>query len=251
MPGSTEPTPTPAHTPSPAPATTGVPAERPSSLAAAVVSSPMTAVDGSIAVAPVAADSVLAVDFGKLSAAGFSGLQSAFSQVKKDPVASVDAAFLAPCVIWRAGSATGSATAHGHDDEPPAKAGRLGVLEDLRTYRPTPEGPRRVRAHATLAWVRYPNARKSLLLLVKPGITEDLPPDLLNYQRANPDFPQQSTLHQFFDEAQWESYRKLGERIAAALFAPASSGAGKWSPHQFCRLPEQPPDAPQAAAGDS
>ena len=166
-------------------------------------------------------------------------------------LASVDAAFLAPCVIWRAGSATGSATAHGHDDEPPAKAGRLGVLEDLRTYRPAPEGPRRVRAHATLAWVRYPNARKSLLLLVKPGITEDLPPDLLNYQRANPDFPQQSTLDQFFDEAQWESYRKLGERIAAALFAPASSGAGKWSPHQFCRLPEQPPDAPQAAAGDS
>ena len=73
--------------------------------------------------------------------------------------------------------------------------------------------------------------QRSLLLLIKPGITDDLPADLLNYQRANPDFPHQSTLDQFFDEAQWESYRKLGELIATRIFAECD--AGKWSPHQM------------------
>jgi len=56
------------------------------------------------------------------------------------------------------------------------------------------------------------------MLFIKPGITGDLPADLLNYQRGQPSFPQQTTLDQFFDEAQWESYRKLGETIAAELF---------------------------------
>jgi len=38
-----------------------------------------------------------------------------------------------------------------------------------------------------------------------------MPPDLAGYASANVPFPQQPTGDQFFDEAQWESYRKLGE----------------------------------------
>jgi hypothetical protein len=49
------------------------------------------------------------------------------------------------------------------------------------------------------------------LLWVKPSLVPDLPPDLATYSLANPAFPQQSTSNQFFDESQWESYRKLGE----------------------------------------
>jgi len=41
---------------------------------------------------------------------------------------------------------------------------------------------------------------------------------LTNYHSANPAFPQQSTAEQFFDEAQWESYRRLGQHIAEKVF---------------------------------
>jgi hypothetical protein len=37
---------------------------------------------------------------------------------------------------------------------------------------------------------------------------------VLDYRRENPSFPHQTTLDQFFDEAQFEAYRKLGETAA-------------------------------------
>ena len=40
--------------------------------------------------------------------------------------------------------------------------------------------------------------------------------------KANPAFPQEPTSDQFFDEAQWESYRSLGEYIAGRVLAPAA-----------------------------
>ena len=163
-------------------------------------------------------------------------------------LASVDPAFLAPCVVWRSWSAPGQPRTQERDAEPPARMGRIGVLDDLRPTAATPSVPRRVRAQAALAWVTYPNQQKSLLLLIKPGLTPDLPSDLLNYQRAHPEFPQQSTLDQFFDEAQWESHRKLGECIATALFAPAALDSGQWSPSQFCRPPQSTSPAPPGPA---
>jgi hypothetical protein len=33
---------------------------------------------------------------------------------------------------------------------------------------------------------------------------------LLGYKGANPDFPDDSTVNQFFDEARFEAYRQLG-----------------------------------------
>jgi hypothetical protein len=55
------------------------------------------------------------------------------------------------------------------------------------------------------------------LLIVKPNLHEALDKDILAYARRNPSFPQQSTADQFFDEAQWESYRRLGEDFGLAL----------------------------------
>jgi hypothetical protein len=37
------------------------------------------------------------------------------------------------------------------------------------------------------------------------------------YKSAYPYFPQETTLDQFFDEAQWESHRKLGRQIAEQI----------------------------------
>ena len=50
------------------------------------------------------------------------------------------------------------------------------------------------------------------ILYVKPAMVGDEPVDLQHYRSENPDFPQQTTMDQFFDEVQWESYRKLGEQ---------------------------------------
>lgn len=75
-----------------------------------------------------------------------------------------------------------------------------------------------------LATVEYTPAadgtrEHSLMVLIKPSLTYFAPLDVRAYGDANPDFPQQSTADQFFDEAQWESYRKLGLEIGRALFA--------------------------------
>jgi len=55
------------------------------------------------------------------------------------------------------------------------------------------------------------------ILWIKPRIISDMPADLMGYHAANPAFPQQTTGDQFFDEAQWESYRKLGQLCTERL----------------------------------
>lgn len=75
-------------------------------------------------------------------------------------------------------------------------------------------------AHAALARVTYatdPGA-VSWLLYVKPTLTGREPVDVREYHAAHPIFPHEPTIDQFFDEAQWESYRRLGEYIGDVLF---------------------------------
>ena len=83
-----------------------------------------------------------------------------------------------------------------------------------------PDRSRRSLAHAALAWVRYEGRPEpdSLIVCIKPTLVGDEPPDITHYQTANQDFPQQTTTDQFFDEAQWESYRKLGQLITERVF---------------------------------
>jgi hypothetical protein len=53
---------------------------------------------------------------------------------------------------------------------------------------------------------------------MKATRTGDEDPDILHYAAENPTFPNESTANQFFDEPQWESYRRLGEHIGTLLF---------------------------------
>lgn len=90
-------------------------------------------------------------------------------------------------------------------------------------------------AHAALALVNYnfPKTPPSRLLYIKPTLTGDEPADLLEYHKSNPPFPHEPTSDQFFDEAQWESYRRLGEHIAEKLFGPFEPRSGeprRWRP---------------------
>lgn len=78
------------------------------------------------------------------------------------------------------------------------------------------------RAHAALALVCYDGEPEpsSVLLYLKPTLIGNEPADLVEYHARYPDFPHETTADQFFGEAQWESYRKLGEHIASQVFAP-------------------------------
>jgi len=88
---------------------------------------------------------------------------------------------------------------------------------------------------ATLARVHYQEAPQApgLMLVLKPRVAGDEPLDILNYKQANPDFPQQSTSDQFYDEAQWESYRGLGDWIAGRLLSADAAAPGKWVPRRM------------------
>ena len=60
-----------------------------------------------------------------------------------------------------------------------------------------------------------------MLIYLKPTLSGNEPADLLNYQGQHKTFPHETTADQFFDEAQFESYRALGYQIGKEVFAPA------------------------------
>jgi hypothetical protein len=106
----------------------------------------------------------------------------------------------------------------------------LGPLAHLRrgkwekgdegwTFEADPGG--RSLARAALAKVRYldkPDSKPHWLLYIKAVVRDGMPADLEHYASQHPAFPHESTGDQFFDEAQWESYRKLGEVTGDDLF---------------------------------
>lgn len=73
-------------------------------------------------------------------------------------------------------------------------------------------------------------ADPSWIVWLKPTLFKGLSVDITTYGRLNPDFPQQSTANQFFDEAQWESYRRLGFAMGNQLFADPATLASELPP---------------------
>jgi hypothetical protein len=64
-------------------------------------------------------------------------------------------------------------------------------------------------------------ARTGVIVYIRPTILKndnDLPADVRQYKLENEGFPQQTTVDQWFDEAQFESYRQLGYHCAMAAF---------------------------------
>ena len=75
--------------------------------------------------------------------------------------------------------------------------------------------------HAALATIAYGDTdTRSWLVYLKATLTGDEPEDVCHYHRAHPAFPQETTSDQFFDEAQWESYRRLGAHIGHRVLTP-------------------------------
>jgi hypothetical protein len=71
-----------------------------------------------------------------------------------------------------------------------------------------------------LAAIRYPDRQSiGVLIYVKATMIDGLPSDLYAYKAQNEEFPDQTTLDQFFDEDQFEAYRELGYNLVKQMFA--------------------------------
>lgn len=96
-----------------------------------------------------------------------------------------------------------------------------GISIDLRFVAMSFDAFKRQRGcMAVLLAVKYPGreGRRGQLLVIKPRITPSTPYDARCYAFSHASFPNESTADQFFSDAQWESYRALGEAQARALF---------------------------------
>ena len=60
--------------------------------------------------------------------------------------------------------------------------------------------------------------RPGTLIYVKASMSGGEPVDIQHYKSMHPEFPHQSTADQWFDEPQFESYRRLGRHIGLDVF---------------------------------
>ncbi|MCK5877752.1 MAG: patatin-like phospholipase family protein, partial [Candidatus Marithrix sp.] len=88
-------------------------------------------------------------------------------------------------------------------------------LEDLRPC-PTTGYSKKYFVKGT---INYPDNSNGTLFYIITTLLGNEPEDLLVYQRMHPAFPDETTADQFFNEYQFESYRKLGELAGDQLAA--------------------------------
>ncbi|MFO0871187.1 MAG: hypothetical protein U0935_19865 [Pirellulales bacterium] len=94
----------------------------------------------------------------------------------------------------------------------------FGVEIDIDLSPLRPHGDGLSSQHVAVGTIRYDSTGTDddigILLYFKPTLTGDEPSDIANYRAMNSAFPHETTGDQFYDEAQWESYRRLGEHAA-------------------------------------
>jgi hypothetical protein len=103
--------------------------------------------------------------------------------------------------------------------------------------------------HFALLYVRYRSGKQAFILYIKPafsGIEAVVSRDVYNYATQHPTFPQQPTSDQFFDEAQFESYRRLGEQSVQVM---TEGWTGNTLRSLFDHLIEKAHGAAAASAG--
>jgi hypothetical protein len=76
-------------------------------------------------------------------------------------------------------------------------------------------------AHFAVGTIKYGvidrDAPDGVLIYLKASLSGDEPIDVINFGKSHPDFPHESTADQWFTEAQFESYRALGQHIVVSL----------------------------------
>ena len=98
--------------------------------------------------------------------------------------------------------------------------------------------------HLAVGTIRYGPDDVGELLYLKPVLTGDEPTDVLRYAarsaRQGKPFPHHATYDQFFDEAQFESYRALGCHSIVAPGLP-DPGSGAFVPEGLSHTPKDSP----------
>lgn len=108
--------------------------------------------------------------------------------------------------------------------------------------------------HFATGRIRYPEwqgdeSYDGKLIYIKPGIYGHEPRDVLNYAATHPDFPHESTADQWFDESQYESYRRLGQHVGSCLFGGLEENASIDDVFAAARRNPTPTAAAGASAG--
>jgi hypothetical protein len=89
--------------------------------------------------------------------------------------------------------------------------------------------PRSTGHHCAIGQVFYgavdPGAPTGTIIYIKASLNGNEPPDVRQYAASSPPFPHQPTSDQFFDEAQFESYRRLGLHIIEEICGKGTSEA--------------------------
>jgi hypothetical protein len=101
----------------------------------------------------------------------------------------------------------------------------LGAEIVLNLAPVTANAEARAKYHAVRGEIFYRSGKVGQILYFKSCLTGEEPNDVRDYCRLHPEFPQQSTEDQGFDESQFESYRALGFTAANSIFARAHSHA--------------------------
>jgi hypothetical protein len=73
-------------------------------------------------------------------------------------------------------------------------------------------------AHFAVGSIKYPRSEEGTLIYIKNSMSGDEPVDIQHYQSTHAEFPHESTADQWFDEPQFESYRRLGQHIGVSVF---------------------------------
>lgn len=103
-------------------------------------------------------------------------------------------------------------------------------LNEIRPATPLVPGDAKLRVSKSpfsLGTIAYPDGQVGSLIYVKPCLSTELPPDVVAYAREAADFPHQSTVDQFFDENQFESYRAVGFACGSAAIEAIENALGR------------------------
>lgn len=99
----------------------------------------------------------------------------------------------------------------------------VDIRIDLSPLQPNPD-TKLARQPMVAGDIHYPEGDTGVLLLFKPTLVGSEPADIAQYRRRNSAFPHETTGDQFYDEAQWESYRRLGEHATLSAFEKLTVG---------------------------
>jgi len=111
-------------------------------------------------------------------------------------------------------------------DLDPAKNADPGSLPRCVSLQPGSSAHNR---HCFVMTIRYscvdgPAAEDGTLLYIKASLNANEPADVTQYAKTHPEFPHESTANQFFNEAQFESYVRLGAHIVEEIMTGGAGG---------------------------